>query len=160
MIMHLPPREDPSLLLKKLDEDFVRKNPLVREEVLGELDEQGESDLGKRVLKDVHSRDVLKGLTQPHSVHVNQSSSVPITQPHSIHTNPSTSSHAFNHPDTKRIRVAESSSFDPPSYASDEEMNALPQMRNVGLACHRHAVCTGRAEPNPLHSQLAQVHYV
>ncbi|KAK8828887.1 hypothetical protein WA538_000890, partial [Blastocystis sp. DL] len=115
VIMHLPPRQDPSVLLRKLDEDFVRRNPLVREEVFGDGNEgngdKRSNDMDNKQFNDMDNKQV------------------------SEMDNKNTSNHSTNHPHTpnnsspKRIRITNDSPLSSLSYASDEEMNTLPQMK-------------------------------
>lgn len=136
--MHLPPRQDPSVLLRKLDEDFVRRNPLVREEVFGDGNEGND---------DKRSNDM-------------------DNKQFSEMDNKNTSNHSTNHPHTtpnnspKRIRITNDSPLSSLSYASDEEMNTLPQMKKVGVETSSHVVCKRRTQPNPLHSQSPQIHFL
>ena len=152
MIMHLPPRQDPSILLKKLDEEYVRRNPIVREEVLGELAANEQCTVnGSAVNRSRQSTDTKPsiGTKQPidlkRSIDTKQSTNArqPIDRKRSIDTKQSTNTRQPidtkqstdtipNHP-PKRIRIAEDSPATPLSYASDEEMNALPQMKKVGM---------------------------
>ena len=145
--MHLPPRQDPSVLLRKLDEDFVRRNPLVREEVFGDgnegNDDKRSNDMDNKQFNDMNDKQF------------------------SEMDNKNTSNHSTNRPHTtpnnsspKRIRITNDSPLSSLSYASDEEMNTLPQMKKVGVETSSHVVCKRRTQPNPLHSQSPQIHFL
>lgn len=137
--MHLPPRQDPSVLLRKLDEDFVRRNPLVREEVFGDgnegNDDKRSNDMDNKQFSEMDNKN-----TSNHSTN----------RPH---TTPNNSS-------PKRIRITNDSPLSSLSYASDEEMNTLPQMKKVGVETSSHVVCKRRTQPNPLHPQSPQIHFL
>ena len=153
--MHLPPRQDPSVLLRKLDEDFVRRNPLVREEVFGDGNEgngdKRSNDMDNKQFNDMNDK-------QFNDMNDKQFSEM---------DNKNTSNHSTNHPHTtpnnsspKRIRITNDSPLSSLSYASDEEMNTLPQMKKVGVETSSHVVCKRRTQPNPLHSQSPQIHFL
>lgn len=160
--MHLPPRQDPSLLLKKMDEEFVRKNPIVREEVLSDGRErnrksvQSETDSSATNPSDRGANSQsMNGFTSHNHSHFSGNPSSQLTDNHNqLTTNPQPT----NSP--KRIRITENSSTPSISYASDEEMSTLPQMKKVGMQILSHVVCEGRAEPNSLRPQSPQIHFL